>query len=213
MFVTNGVHLGALAGVLPLYFLVVRDASILTAGVLVGVQGVGSALGLFAAGRLAGRFGSLWLVRRGQAVATLATVPLALVSDHTPYAVLVVALLVRGAGISATLSPLHASVYETLPAGEVSHATTILNTLARVGGAFGVALALLLTEHQIVASAGRTGRWREKMGITFALLGAVTAANFVLTLTIRDPGRRATPRTISGYPRSASRGPERRAHD
>ncbi len=187
-FVGYVIHVGTLA-VLPLYFLVVRGVSPLAAGLLVGIQGVGSLIGLTAVGRLSDRLGPVRLAQCGLALATLATVPLVFVTDATPYTVLSVVLLARGAGLSLTLTPLYATAYAAVAAEDVPHATTILNTVARLGASFGVALLLLLTQHQI-ADVGTGSALAGEMGTTFALIaaGTVLALGLALLIADRRPG-------------------------
>jgi EmrB/QacA subfamily drug resistance transporter len=98
--------------VLPLYYQVDRGESALNAGLLLAPQGIGAALMLPISGRLTDRLGGPVVVA-GCSISALAALPLALVSDHTPYAMLAGVLVVRGLGLGASVQPAAA-----LPAGE-----------------------------------------------------------------------------------------------
>src|SRR3954466_12469551 len=74
--------------VLPLYYQAARGQSALDAGLLLAPQGIGAAVMLPISGRLTDRIGGGPVVVAGCILVALATLPLAFVSDHTPYALL-----------------------------------------------------------------------------------------------------------------------------
>jgi MFS family permease len=178
--------------ILPLYYQVARGASALDAGLLLAPQGIGAALMLPISGRLTDRLGGGRVALAGCSVAALATLPLAFVSDHTPYLLLGGVLFVRGLGLGASVQPTTAAAYAALSSGQVPGATAALNTLRQIGGSIGTALLAMALQHQSAAAgagpsgllapltAGDRGRIGEAIGTafghTFAWSAALTAA-------------------------------------
>ena len=143
--------------VLPLYYQVDRGESALNAGLLLAPQGIGAALMLPISGRLTDRIGGGPVVVAGCSVIALATLPLAFVSDHTPYALLGGVLFVRGLGLGASIQPTTAAAYALLDSSQVPRATAALNTLRQLGGSIGTALLAVVLQHEagaVTPSAG-----------------------------------------------------------
>jgi EmrB/QacA subfamily drug resistance transporter len=133
---------------LPLYYQVDRGETALSAGLLMAPQGIGAALVMPISGRLTDRIGGGRVALFGIAVMTLATFPLVAVGPTSSYAWLAVVLLVRGIGLGCSMMPTMASAYAVVRSDQVPGATSILNTLQRVGGSIGTALlAVVLSDH------------------------------------------------------------------
>src|SRR3954467_8271438 len=146
--------------VLPLYYQVDRGQSALMAGLLLAPQGIGAALMLPISGRLTDRMGGGPVVVVGCGLVALATLPLAFVSDHTPYALLGGVLFVRGVGLGASIQPTTAAAYALIDTSQVPRATAALNTVRQVGGSIGTALLAVVLQHEgatALSSADRTG--------------------------------------------------------
>ena len=145
---------GALFGmllVLPLYYQVVRGQSALDAGLLLAPQGIGAALMLPIGGRLTDRVGGGPVVVAGCTVVALATLPLVLVTAHTPYALLGGVLFIRGMGLGASIQPTTAAAYALLDSSQVPRATAALNTVRQIGGSIGTALLAVVLQHETTA--------------------------------------------------------------
>ena len=99
-------------------------------------------------GRLTDRIGGGPVVVAGVTIIALATVPLAFVSDHTPYALLGGVLFVRGLGLGASIQPTTAAAYALLESSQIPRATAALNTLRQVGGSIGTALLAVVLQHE-----------------------------------------------------------------
>ena len=85
--------------------------------------------------RLTQRFGILETSFRGALIAFLGTVPfLFLSSQHFSLGILVVALFVRGMGMSAVGIPSISAAYASVRKEELPKATTSLNIVQRLGG-------------------------------------------------------------------------------
>jgi EmrB/QacA subfamily drug resistance transporter len=147
-FVVGTVLFGAMF-LLPLYYQVARGESTLVAGLLMAPQGLGAALSMPLGGRLTDRVGAGKIVPVGMAVVALATIPYAMIEPSTSYAVLAIALFVRGLGFGWTMMPAMAAAYRNLSRAAVPRATTVLNIVMRVGGSFGVAVVAVVLQRQI----------------------------------------------------------------
>ena len=133
---------------LPLYYQVDRGESALSAGLLMAPQGIGAALVMPISGRLTDRIGGGRVALFGITVMTLATFPLVGVGPTSSYTWLAVVLLVRGIGLGCSMMPTMASAYAVVRSDQVPEATSVLNTLQRVGGSMGTALlAVVLSDH------------------------------------------------------------------
>ncbi|MEA2160467.1 MAG: hypothetical protein QOD66_2847 [Solirubrobacteraceae bacterium] len=139
---------------LPLYYQVDRGASALSAGLLMAPQGIGAALVMPISGRLTDRIGGGRVTVFGIAVMTLATVPLVIVGSTSSFGWLAVVLLVRGIGLGCSMMPTMASAYALLRSDQVPGATSVLNTLQRVGGSIGTALLAVVLSDQARAALG-----------------------------------------------------------
>jgi EmrB/QacA subfamily drug resistance transporter len=133
---------------LPLYYQVDRGASALSAGLLMAPQGIGAALVMPISGRLTDRIGGGRVALFGIALMTLATVPLVAVGPASSYTWLALVLVVRGVGLGCSMMPTMASAYAVVRSDQVPGATSVLNTLQRLGGSIGTALlAVVLSDH------------------------------------------------------------------
>jgi EmrB/QacA subfamily drug resistance transporter len=140
--------------ILPLYYQVDRGESALTAGLLMAPQGLGAAMVMPIAGRLADQIGGGRVAVVGLVIATLGTLPFAFVTGDTPYALLSGVLVVRGIGIGSTMMPAMAAAYATLDSAAVPRATSALNVLQRVGGAIGTCVMAVVLQHEIRSALG-----------------------------------------------------------
>jgi EmrB/QacA subfamily drug resistance transporter len=140
---------------LPLYYQLARGLSPLEAGLLMAPQGLGAALIMPISGRLTDRIGGGRVALFGTGVMTVATIPFALATAHTPYALLAGVLTVRGIGLGAAMMPAMAAAFAVLSSAQVPRATSALNAVQRTGGSVGTALLAVVLEHQLsVATSG-----------------------------------------------------------
>jgi MFS family permease len=142
--------------VLPLYYQVDRGQSALSAGLLLAPQGIGAAVMLPISGRLTDRIGGGPVVVAGCSLVALATLPLAFVSNHTPYALLGGVLFIRGLGLGASIQPATAAAYAVLDSSQVPRATAALNTVRQIGGSIGTALLAVVLQHEAVKALSST---------------------------------------------------------
>lgn len=136
---------------LPLYYQVVRGESPTRAGLLMAAQPIGAALMTTVSARIADRRGAGRIVPVGVAIATGATVGLALIGPHTSYWSLNAILFARGFGFGATIMPAMAVAYASLPREAIPRATVALNIVQRLGGSLGIAVLAVVLERRIDA--------------------------------------------------------------
>jgi EmrB/QacA subfamily drug resistance transporter len=149
---------------MPLYWQQIRLESVVHTGLLTAPMGVGMALVMPVAGKLADRLGGGPLALAGVAVTTVATVPFAFIGAHTSITWLSVAMFVRGIGVGLAFLPAMSAAFAALEPAELSHATPQLNVLQRVGGSIGTALLAVVLQRALAhtgepASAYGTAFW------------------------------------------------------
>jgi EmrB/QacA subfamily drug resistance transporter len=135
--------------IMPLYYQVGRGESALIAGLLMAPQGLGAALAMPFAGRLADRVGGGHVAVVGLLIATVGTLPFVFITGHSSYWLLGGILVLRGVGIGATMMPAMAAAFATLEHSQVPRATSALNVLQRVGGSIGTCVLAVVLQHEI----------------------------------------------------------------
>ncbi|GAC1439540.1 MAG: DHA2 family efflux MFS transporter permease subunit [Solirubrobacteraceae bacterium] len=144
-FFLGGALFGALI-LLPLYFQQIRGESIVATGLLVGPQGVGAAIAMPLAGRLADRRGAGGVALVGVLLCALGTLPLALLGADSSLVLISGSLVLRGLGIGLAFMPAMSAAFAALDPSELSDATPQMNVLQRVGGSIGTALLAVVLE-------------------------------------------------------------------
>ncbi|SEG31112.1 drug resistance transporter, EmrB/QacA subfamily [Actinacidiphila yanglinensis] len=167
---------------LPLYYQQVRGASVVTAGLLLVPQGIGSLLAR-PAGGLADRIGPRPVVLTGCALTALGTLPFALPLHHPSALLLGAALVVRGFGLSAANIAIMLGAYRGIGREEVPHASVLTRIAQQLGGSFGAALLAVLLQHAL-----HTHAPTEAYALTFAVALGLTAASAVPALFLPREG-------------------------
>ena len=149
-----GVALFGVALLLPLYFELLRGRTPVQTGLLMAPQGLGAALTISLAGYLTDKIGARRVVPAGVLLAVAGTAWYTQIGAHTPYWTLAVALFGIGAGMGATITPAMAAAYQGLrpmtPAA-LGQATSAINVVQRVAGAFGSALLAVVLQQATTA--------------------------------------------------------------
>jgi EmrB/QacA subfamily drug resistance transporter len=151
MFCLGGALFGGMI-LMPLYWQTIRLENVVDTGLLTAPQGLGAALMMPLAGRLADRMGGGPLALFGVLLTTVATVPFALIGAHTSIVALSVAMFVRGMGIGFAFMPAMAAAFASLERSELSDATPQLNVLQRVGGSIGTAVLAVVLQRALVGA-------------------------------------------------------------
>lgn len=152
MFFGGAVNFGAQV-ILPLYFIQARGESLVTAGLLIGPQIIGTALGFPLAGRLTDRYGAGGLLLAGGVITALATVPLALIGEHTDFLWLAAVLFVRGFGVALGTIPAMTAGLAAVDPDQLPDAAPLLNLLQRTGASIGTAVVAVLYNSHLTGGA------------------------------------------------------------
>src|SRR5262249_41354400 len=135
---------------MPLYWQEIRHESVILTGLLIAPQGLGAAVVMPLAGRIADRRGGGLLALIGVIVTTIATVPFRLIGATTSTTSLCAAMFVRGIGIGLAFMPAMTAAFAALKRSELADATPQLNVFQRVGGAFGTAVLAVVLQRALV---------------------------------------------------------------
>jgi EmrB/QacA subfamily drug resistance transporter len=192
MFSLGAALFGAMV-LLPLYWQGVRHESVIDAGLLMAPQGIGAALVMPMAGKLADRIGGGPPALFGAIVTVLASVPFGLIGAHTSIAWLSGVMVVRGVGIGFAFMPVFSAAFATLERRELSDATPQLNVFMRVGGSFGTAILAVVLQRALAgthtlgdaASAYGTAFWAS------VIIAAIAIVPCVVLLRAERAARRA----------------------
>ncbi|MFI7135734.1 MDR family MFS transporter [Nonomuraea sp. NPDC050153] len=133
---------------LPLFYQQERGQSVIAAGLLLAPQGVGSLLskGL---GGVADRVGPRPVVLAGIAMTVLGTLPFAFADQYTSGLLLGLALVVRGAGLSAANMAIMVGAFRGLDGARIPHASSVTRIAQQLGGAFGAAVLAVVLQRQL----------------------------------------------------------------
>ncbi|UUV34878.1 DHA2 family efflux MFS transporter permease subunit [Amycolatopsis roodepoortensis] len=145
--------------VLPLYYLEVRQESLVATGFLTAPLALGTVLALPLAGRLTDRIGGARVIFAGLIVTVTGTVPLALLTGSDSYWWLSAVQVLRGCGIGLTTTPALATGLVSVPKERISHAMPLFAMLQRIGGSFGTSILTVLAAPGTVAAIAHAHWW------------------------------------------------------
>jgi EmrB/QacA subfamily drug resistance transporter len=159
---------------LPLYWQRIRGQSVVDTGLLIAPQGLGMALVLPIAGKLADRHGGGPLALAGVTLTALTTVPFGMIGAHTSIVWLSMWMLLRGVGIGLAFIPAMSAAFAALDRRELADATPQLNVLQRIGGSIGTAVLAVVLQRALTGVhtfAGQAGAY----GTAFWWSAGITA--------------------------------------
>ncbi|WP_432893918.1 MDR family MFS transporter [Kribbella sp. CA-245084] len=166
---------------LPLFYQQARGETVTAAGLLLVPQGIGSLIARTAGG-LTDRYGPRSVILVGIVLTTLGTIPFAFAG--TAYWVLAIALVVRGAGLSAVMLAVMVGAFRDLEPAQIPHASSTTRIMQQLGGAFGAATLAVVLQSQLTGHSASTA-----YAHSFAWAIGFTAIAAVPALFL--PGRRA----------------------
>jgi EmrB/QacA subfamily drug resistance transporter len=137
---------------MPLYWQDVRHQSVVDAGLLMAPQGLGAAMVMPLAGRLADRFGGGPIALIGVLITAVGSIPFGLIGAHTSTVWLSIVLFLRGTGIGFGFMPAMTAAFASLERSELSDATPQLNVLQRVGGSLGTAVLAVVLQRALAGA-------------------------------------------------------------
>ncbi|MBW8487715.1 DHA2 family efflux MFS transporter permease subunit [Actinomadura parmotrematis] len=160
---------------LPLFFQRAGGYSAWDSGLLLAPQGIGTVMILPMVGRLTARFGPRTVVLAGMAVSVLGTLAYTQADAGQGTGLLVVSLLVRGAGLGTTLAPALAAGFGAVAPRHTGRAAAALIASVQLGGSAGTALLAVVVQQQITDRLGEGGG-RASAAVSPDLAAPLTAA-------------------------------------
>lgn len=159
---------------LPIYLQLSLGQTPTEAGLMLMAMGLGSACILPAAGALTDRYGPRGISLSGGGFLVLATIPF-VTSEPFVLPAIVLALVVRGAGLALAQMPAITAAYSQVDETRTADAATLINIAQRVGGTLG-AIAMVVALEQFSVSASGTS-YQVAFGALLAIsFGALLAA-------------------------------------
>jgi EmrB/QacA subfamily drug resistance transporter len=134
--------------VVPLYLQQVRQCSAAVTGLLIGLQGLGTMVGMWLIGQVSadrGRHCGLG----GAVLFIVASAPLALSGRHTSFWVISAAMVVEGIGGGLAWVAATAASYAELRGTEIFDASPLVAVSTRIGACAGTATAAIVLQHEI----------------------------------------------------------------
>jgi len=163
----------------PLYFQIVRGEDVIFAGLLVAPVGFGALL----AAPFTDRYGAGITAFTGAAFQAVSTIPFVFLTTTTPYTLLCLVMVIRGAGFTLSITPVMSAAYRALPPNKIPDATPQLNVLQRVGGAIGTAVLTVVLDDQLRHHPTPAGQ-ASGFGTTYLWVLAITIAATVPTILL-----------------------------
>jgi len=167
---------------LPLYYQQARGESVVMAGLMMAPQGIGSLLAR-GGGVLTDRFGPRPVLLGSILLTTAGTIPFVFTAHHVNLVVLGIALVVRGAGLSAANMAVMVGAYRDLSREQIPHASTATRIAQQVGASFGTAVLAVVLARQLAAHPGAAGL-ATAYGHTFLWALAFTVVSLVPALAL-----------------------------
>lgn len=129
---------------ISLYYQQLLGYSALVTGLLLGAQGIGSLIPRVTTGKLTDRFGPRPIILIGLVITVLGTLPFAFATASTSGWILVVALFVRGIGLTPVNIAVMVGAFQGVPKEELPDGSSTIRIIQQVGGAFGAAVLILI---------------------------------------------------------------------
>ena len=204
----------------PQYFLLTRNETTLSAGLLLAPQGIGAMLTMPACGVLTDRIGpgkivlsGIVVIVIGMAMFTQVAVGASDVSasgdsfaaGSPSYLYLIAALFIMGLGMGGTMMPIMTAALQTLQDHEIARASTLMNITQQVAASIGTALfSVLLTngfnDSDATTPAGVVSDMTESFAFCF-LVGAILVAACLVPawfLPRNKPAKELDPAAVMG---------------
>ena len=120
----------------------------------------------------------------GGLILVLATVPFLFVGSTTPFALIGIAMIVRGIGVGLAMMPAMTAAFSVLNHDQINDASPQINVVQRVGGSLGTAIIAVILQDKLdhlgphatpaatAAAFGQTYAWVIAMSVV-ALIPAV----------------------------------------
>jgi MFS family permease len=151
----------------PLYLQRVLGYGALETGLFLLPQAATAALAMPLGGYLSDRIGPGWVVTLGMGLLAIGNVLLAQLHPASPTSLIIGALLLRGLAMGFAMMPSLSAALARVPRRYASRASSITNTLQRVGSSIGIAVLVTILASQ-VTSALRQGECAPSQALVVA---------------------------------------------
>ncbi|MFN2568998.1 MAG: DHA2 family efflux MFS transporter permease subunit [Candidatus Dormibacteria bacterium] len=141
---------------LPLYLQQVHGYDAITTGLLLLPQGATAAISMPVGGFLTDRYGPRPVVSTGLVLLTIAGIMLAQIHTDSSMTFIVGALALRGFAMGFAMMPTMSAALARVPRQFTSRASSITNTLQRVGSSIGIAILVTVLSAQFSTAATQT---------------------------------------------------------
>ncbi|WP_231644717.1 DHA2 family efflux MFS transporter permease subunit [Sciscionella sediminilitoris] len=142
----TGAAMFSITYLFPLYYQQLRGFGQFAAGLLIAPYGIGSALSMPYAGRLADRIGTRGLAGLGAAGSAVVMLGLGFAGTGTGLGWVLIGLFLVGAAMGLVAAPTMGSLYRSLPEEQMAQGSSALYMLNQFGASFGVALVMVLMQ-------------------------------------------------------------------
>ena len=167
---------------LPLYYQQAHSESVVTAGLMMAPQGIGSLLAR-GGGVLTDRFGPRPVLLSSILLTVIGTIPFVFTAHNVDYVLLGIALAIRGMGLSAANMAVMVGAYRDLTREQVAHASTATRIAQQVGASFGTAVLAVILTRQLAAHPDTAGI-ATAYGHTFLWALGFTLASLIPALAL-----------------------------
>lgn len=195
--------------VMPLYFQLQREQTIVATGWLLIAFSLGAAATFPIAGWLTDRYGGGLVASAGLIVTVLSTVPFALLPADADLVGVEILQVVRGVGLALSGQPAISAAFATVKSDQLPDATAQINILSRVGGALGSALfVVILTQDLPTGATGAATTYAFHLTFWWLSLTAAIALAAAVWLMIeqrRTPSLQHTAQTPGQHPDKENR--------
>ncbi len=186
--------------VMPLYFQLQRNQPIVDTGLLLLPFGLGAAAMFPLAGRLTDRYSGGCVAAAGLAITALATIPMTLLGDPANLVGVEALQVLRGIGLAMAGAPVIAAAMAAIARHQLADASAVINILARVGGALGSALLVVILTNTLphtASGAAATAAFHTTFWwLTAAAIAALAGSGWLVAEQRRSP-RTPTPTAAS----------------
>jgi EmrB/QacA subfamily drug resistance transporter len=169
---------------MPLYFQTLRGEDAVRTGMLLGPQGIGSALAVWWAGYLVDRYGAGLVSICGALVSVVSTVPFLFLGAHTSFVPIAFVMLARGLGVGMSSMPAMTAAYRALTPAQINDATPQLNVIQRVGGSIGTAILTVILQSRLTHAGSSVTGQAHAFDTSFAWVLGVTVVASIPTILL-----------------------------
>jgi EmrB/QacA subfamily drug resistance transporter len=185
----SGFSIYALMFLLPLFYQQIRGESVLTTGLLLIPQGLGTMCFILVNRRLAGRVDTRFVIAGGVVLAMIGTLPFALAGASGGDVLLLAGQFLQGFGMAAVSLPVMTLAFASLSHAETPRGSAAFNLVKQVGAPFGVTVIAVVLQSYLTGASTAT-QALGAFNATFWWVFALSAVPLLLAFLIPSSSRR-----------------------